>query len=542
MLLPPPQNTGSKYAPQDLYKPTTGSVVDAYIDEATSGVGTLEADLQSFDLQKADRGKNKLSAETYKNSEYYRPGVQYYGAMTEESAKILAEYNDERQANQEIIAKASTGQTVLGFGAGIGAGVFEPKNLAFGVATGFALGPLLGSVAPATGRLRNIVNMRRANSGYAARAKVGAVDGLVSAAVMEPSNRYSAHTMQQDYTMADSFMNIAASTVLGSAINTAPKFIQDRFTGNKTKALDTTLREVDLATDQLARGQKIDVAAVEASTATGEIVVKLTGKELGEGIAPAERVQAARDYYNTHLRDSKATSKDIGEVRFTGAGWQKFKRGLPTDEIKTQLLPAVKSVIEAGEYLGRSPIDKKRSDNIIAFHYFEGKVQIGEDIYDAGVSVGEDNKGNLFYNVNKDPQALLAKKKLRSNRGKALGAEPDNNVAQVGEDINIDLQRAGPYTKSTARNITKKSLIDSVSPDNDTAIDTSGWRHVDEIEYADNPAAEQFDAFMEEVSYMKREGQLTEADEQAMLDALNGMNEKELSSAYDDVYACLTRG
>lgn len=47
---------------------------------------------------------------------------------------------------------------------------------------------------------------------------------------------------------------------------------------------------------------------------------------------------------------------------------------------------------------------------------------------------------------------------------------------------------------------------------------------------------------MREISALKREGQLTQADEEAMLNALNSVNEKEITAAYNAAYACLTKG
>lgn len=49
--------------------------------------------------------------------------------------------------------------------------------------------------------------------------------------------------------------------------------------------------------------------------------------------------------------------------------------------------------------------------------------------------------GNLFYNANKDSGALLERKRLRSDLGKALGTESiassaDSSLAKEADDVN----------------------------------------------------------------------------------------------------------
>lgn len=61
-----------------------------------------------------------------------------------------------------------------------------------------------------------------------------------------------------------------------------------------------------------------------------------------------------------------------------------------------------------------------------------------------GVNVGEDAFGNLFYNMNRDPQALLERKKAPvAPREEAWGPEPGNNVSDDAGQVNIDLRPAG---------------------------------------------------------------------------------------------------
>lgn len=45
--------------------------------------------------------------------------------------------------------------------------------------------------------------------------------------------------------------------------------------------------------------------------------------------------------------------------------------------------------------MGRFPIDNPRTDDIVAFHHFRAPVSLDGEVVIAGVSVAEDNCGNL---------------------------------------------------------------------------------------------------------------------------------------------------
>jgi hypothetical protein len=142
-------------------------------------------------------------------------------------------------------------------------------------------------------------------------------------------------------------------------------------------------------------------------------VSELSGNELG--IEEGENIRdAAYRYYET-LRKNPAHRKGFGSVEFTRVGRNKLgSSSLPEPE-RLKLLPAVKPIIERGDYIGRSNLKEERKDGIVAFHYFEGNIKIGGKPKFLGVSVGEDSRGNKFYNLTENPDTLLAKKKARES-------------------------------------------------------------------------------------------------------------------------------
>jgi hypothetical protein len=149
-------------------------------------------------------------------------------------------------------------------------------------------------------------------------------------------------------------------------------------------------------------------------------VAHLSGDELG--IRKGETVKdAAKRYYEGLMKDP-ANREGFGEVKFYkghSSGWGKLESTSLSDDEQLKLLPAVKPVIERGEYLGYakptinendSEKTRRRKESIAAYHYFEANVSLnGKNKY-VGVTVIEDKYGNKFYNLVKDPDIVYERK------------------------------------------------------------------------------------------------------------------------------------
>jgi hypothetical protein len=140
-------------------------------------------------------------------------------------------------------------------------------------------------------------------------------------------------------------------------------------------------------------------------------VAHLSGDELG--IRKGETVKdAAKRYYEGLMKDP-AKRDGFGEVKFyKGSGWSKFEHTSKSDEEQLRLLPAIKPIIEKGEYLGSSKPDSSegKKKDIVAYHYFEANVSLnGKNKY-VGVTVIEDKQGRKFYNLVKDPDVVFQRK------------------------------------------------------------------------------------------------------------------------------------
>lgn len=139
-----------------------------------------------------------------------------------------------------------------------------------------------------------------------------------------------------------------------------------------------------------------------ASPENGGTVITVRGDELGvpEGADLKEYQKAAREVYRK-LQKTPAQREDLGEIRFTSVGFGKMIIS-GADPRKWKLVPRLKELIEKADYITRRELNKKRKDDIVVFHWLEGNVDLDGERLRVGFQIGEDSKGNKFYNLNQD--------------------------------------------------------------------------------------------------------------------------------------------
>jgi len=203
----------------------------------------------------------------------------------------------------------------------------------------------------------------------------------------------------------------------------------------------------------------------EILESAGGVLSTLTGKELGENIDSGNAVASARNYFRAKMQGKTVTRQGVGEIRFSGKGWKKFKRGVTTDIKKAKLLPAASAIILRGKHSVSEPF-KARNDNITRFHFFDGKVELEGETLLVGVTVGEDEFGHLFYNLNHDPDVLYEKRKAPIlPRVEARGSEPYEGQHDAPFNMNIN---------SPGNDVKKKVLESSSNPNSWIGVDLDG--------------------------------------------------------------------
>ena len=202
----------------DISKAGTLDVLGATLDE-TLYYNPLNALNRTFDqyLGPGANGK-RLSAEEYRDSQYYREGIEVgEDGITEGLANLFAERHD-RRANFRFTLNRSRGGFGLGaaqFGTMLAGSVLDPLN----VASAFI--PAIGQARMAT------MAARFGKSG--SRLMAGAIDGAVGAVAIEPFVIGQAYLEQDaDYGLMDSFLNVTFGSILGGGLHVGFGKISDR--------------------------------------------------------------------------------------------------------------------------------------------------------------------------------------------------------------------------------------------------------------------------------------------------------------------------
>ncbi|GFE61920.1 JAB domain-containing protein [Geobacter sp. AOG2] len=151
-------------------------------------------------------------------------------------------------------------------------------------------------------------------------------------------------------------------------------------------------------------------------------VAVLTGKELGEFGDIKELRKAAFQWYRDNLHGKPVERNDLGSIAFTRKGIEEFSH-FGADPAKIKMVTALRDIIRNGDYIETQNLDHPRRDGIIKFHVIEADVRLEGEIRRSRVFVGEDRRGNKFYELFPD-----AKENDR-NRNRHRGPEIKSDVA-----------------------------------------------------------------------------------------------------------------
>ena len=179
------------------------------------------------------------------NKEYAKIGLHFEQDEYQSVVDIMVREKNEERARQNIMARGPAGSWnpfsggfyvgAAKFGTGLATSFLDPINIA-------------ASFIPVYGQARFAKKV--AQVGFTrARATRGAVEGAVGATLVEPIVYGVAQSLQADYDMYDSFLNVTFGTVLGSGlhvgagklkdINTRRKFNEKIAEGKKILGDDT---------------------------------------------------------------------------------------------------------------------------------------------------------------------------------------------------------------------------------------------------------------------------------------------------------------
>ena len=404
-----------------------------------------EMEQQHYGEYTAYKNPVRWTQEQYKESEYYREGIDWKDGWTEVRARVMAEQYDLRRYREAIIENADVGVlgSVVGFGAGLLGSLPDPINLIpFG--QGFS----------------------KARLGY--KLLAGAVDGAAGNAVANAIVFPDLIMRGEDLGFADFAADIGAGLVLGTGLAGAGHGFSkglNALASQRTATLNRAINDAAAATGaEMAefKAQGIDVSDDIRP------VVSLTGREMltdlppdmgGQPLSLKQLKDSALNYYRKNLQGKTAVNPELGEVHFTGRGIKKFL-WTSADDAKPKMLPAVKTVIERGQYLGPEEIAHTRKDGIVRFHRVGENVQLGGEVKYISVLIGENRDGKLFYNLNADAGRHINVSDTNA-RVPAFAPGPAGiradasvsdkaNITQKSQDVNIEIHDAKTVAEGMA--------------------------------------------------------------------------------------------
>lgn len=249
-------------------------------------LGEMEEDEAAPRLMEPDEANERFGIEGK---------LTFDAATTEGVAEELNRLKREELQREDVFRRAQggAGQWSARFGVGLAASALDPLNVA-------------SAFIPIVGPSRYALWLEGAGSALGRagiRARVGAVEGLAGAALLEPIVYGVAKSEQADYTAADSMLNLAFGTVLGGGLHAGFGAVADSVRGplaRQIESMEPAEREASLRTAiaQVAEGRPVDV---DAFFLRQEL---LSGTSLGRsaGLPPAMEA-TLRDVYGVTARD-----------------------------------------------------------------------------------------------------------------------------------------------------------------------------------------------------------------------------------------------
>jgi len=424
--------------------------------EAVSSVGGY-LHSQLFD-------ETSLSADEYKESKYYREGMNVPAAGIKESvAEALAEAYDRRFKRNLVFSRARSGMglSAARFGANIVGSVLDPVNVGIGVFAPVAVG--LNATARAAA-IRATAGVTQRYGVTAGRVASGAGEAALGGALFEAAVAYPGARIQQDpeYGLMDAFINVTIGSVLGGAVTgVGGKFSDVLRRGNP----ETIIQAEQVAISQLVEGTPVRVDAVLDADAEispslrAESNIKRRRLEADRTVVKPPRsddlppsLKAINNKPETLIgfvqKNGRIDPESVGvaDIKQRMHGFTVFKKGGKTVEEMAE------AAQEAGFFPGRVDTYDDRIGLYELVEAMENNVfsdidpkaiakAEAEALYEQASELGIDPRGmtdeELFDEISRRGDELVNEERLERERGRGAGLtreELDAEIARAAQD------------------------------------------------------------------------------------------------------------
>jgi len=428
--------------------------------------------------QKLTRGRQgrTLTREEYFDSEHFREGVSVDDeGITEGLAKLLAERHDERESFKTTLSRSrgGFGLTAAQFGVALGGSILDPLN----IASAFIPSVAFARTATLASKIKSpvkVAGQQLAGKTTGSRFATGTMDGAIGAAVVEPLVIGAAALEDDDdYTLMDSFLNIALGSALGGGLHAGFGKISDRINKLPASTRDTLQRasiaqvgdnkEVNLSV-LIDNVEKTNVAKVEEQ-AGKKIVYQTNGTPIAVDV-----IDVAKDGTIT-VRDVDGTEKilDASDLRSKSSFDEDYEiDGVAISSISEADLNRQAADIDASLQVARDADDAASIDKLTAdkkaieveLDRRAGKTIERPEDPDVKAALASDIK-----EFKKEISKIKARAKKRKNKN--ITAEEQSRLAELQEKIQTretQLQEASDLVRTEQGVLTaqqKEDLIEN---------------------------------------------------------------------------------
>ena len=139
-----------------------------------------------------------------------------------------------------------------------------------------------------------------------------------------------------------------------------------------------------------------------------EKIITITEEEIKKYFGTYKDIKNLREISIKYFADNiQGKTFDIGkfkDIRITRKARNKYE-SFSADDRKLLIVIKLFEVLKTSRYKYSDIPYKTRKDKIIKFHYFTNEIILKKDNYSVYITIGEDIKGNLFYDLdeNKEP-------------------------------------------------------------------------------------------------------------------------------------------
>ena len=136
-----------------------------------------------------------------------------------------------------------------------------------------------------------------------------------------------------------------------------------------------------------------------------EKIITITEEEIKEYFGTYKDIKELREKSIKYFADNiQGKTFDIGKyknIRINRRTRDKYE-SFSCDIRKLLIVPKLLEILKTSKYKTSSEKYKERTDNIKIFHYFTNKIILKGKEYKVYITIGEDNTGNLFYDLDEN--------------------------------------------------------------------------------------------------------------------------------------------